>query len=179
MKNIKTIGLLLLMMVISTSIFSQNLSKSFSWGGVSLRYPSNYVISEKEYVDEGSMFICNLPDIDEVISVIAVFHYQDEVVTLLSNSAWVELCSIGIEAIESELLFLDLEDLQTSEILVDESKSYPSVGQTFTATVEGRRVIGRYNIFVKGESAVMLILIAENKHYLKELHAIANSIRLE
>ena len=179
MKNIKTLGLLLLMMVISTSIFSQNLSKSFSWGGLSLRYPSNYVISEKENLEDGTMFICSTPDLDEVISVIAVFHFKDEAVSFVSKTEWVELCSLGIEAIEGEFYSLDLDDLQTSAILVDESKSYPSVGQTFKATMEGKRVIGRFNMFVKGESAVVLVLIAENKNYLKELHAIANSIRLE
>ena len=73
----KAIFTILLSLILSTG-WGQQLTQTFSWNGLKMNYPSNYIITDKEYdPDDGYSFSCEIDD-EEVLSMVYIAFYNLE-----------------------------------------------------------------------------------------------------
>ena len=175
----KTILAILLSLIFSSG-WGQQLTQTFSWHGLTLNYPSNYTITDKEYDSEEDMysFGCDCDDED----VLSMMQFAFNNVPELNSSTKEEKqqgCEMSIEEIFSVYNQL-FDSFKGGPITQNTSLTYPNAMATFTVTLgkTGDKLKGKAVTIVKGSYFIVCTMQAEDSTHLKELEAIANSIRV-
>ena len=170
---------ILLSLILSTG-WGQQLTQTFSWHGLTLNYPSNYIITDKEYDSEEDMysFGCDCDDED----VLSMMQFAFNNVPELNSSTKEEKqqgCEMSIEEIFSVYNQL-FDSFKGGPITQNTSLTYPNAMATFTVTLgeTGDKLKGKAVTIVKGSYFIVCTMQAEDSTHLKELEAIANSIRV-
>lgn len=179
MRQSKVLFTLLLSLVLSTG-WGQQLSKTFSWNGLKMNYPSNYIITDKEYdPDFGYLFDCEIDD-DEVLSMISVaFGDQGELVDESTTAEKQEACVVGLEeGLSAMKKVIRTLTFKSTPIEKNTSLSYPNAYCDFSYTISGIQVQGKGVVYFKGKYFIMYFIQAENSTYFKELEAIVKTIQI-
>ena len=190
MKQIKSFVLFLTLLV-STISYAQTLSQTFTWNGLTMRYPSDYKITNQNiFWDEDAVwdeeddvylgedvytFNCGSTD-DNVISKMTVTFYFALSIPNNSDEVLTE-CQKALTDYVDAYIDKDNKDIQRSNITVDKSKSYPCVYQTLTATNPNNKAIAKVVVSIQGNMVVEVSMVADNPSHLSTLESIANSIK--
>lgn len=168
---------LLLSLILSTG-WGQQLTQTFSWNGLTLNYPSNYTISDKEYDSEEDMYFfgCDCDDED----VLSMMQFTFNNVPELNNSTKEEkqqACEMSVEEILSVYGQL-FDSFKSSPITQNTTLSYPNAMATFTVTLgkTGDKLKGKAVTIVKGSYLIVCTMEAEDSTHFKELEAIVKTI---
>ena len=161
---------------------SAQLSQSFSWQGLSLRYPSDYIITDQEYDGETYDFCCEIDG--DGTSRCQVNIHKDKAwkaaPKVLSDRELIDILKKGIESSCDALRDLDIySELHFSEIEPTTSGPYPGATCDFSAKLLGISLSGKTTALVGGDKMVSVMLVAETRAHMQTLLAIADSIRLE
>lgn len=176
MKRLKSFVLFLTLLV-STLSYAQTLSQTFSWHGLTMRYPSDYTIMDKEADSDGYTFNC-VGDDEEVISILTVSFYTDALLMQMTNEGGVlTICQEGIEGAVDAFMDEDCTNLRKGNVAVDTSKSYPYVYQPFTVTMSGIPITGKVAVSAQGDMMVIVAMLTDEPSHLSTLQAITNSIK--
>ena len=172
----KAIFTILLSLILSTG-WGQQLTQTFSWNGLKMNYPSNYIITDKEYDpdDGGYSFSCEIDD-EEVLSMVYVAFYNLE--GLLDDKTTAEkqeACEDGLEEGLSGMKET-ISNLKSTPIKKNSSLSYPNAYSDFSYTMYGVPVQGKCVTYLKGNYMVICFMDAESSAYFKELEAIVKTI---
>ena len=164
------------------SAAAQSLTQTFSWQGLTLRHPSNYVVSDKEYDGETYTFCCEIEGDD--ISLCNVSIRKDKVFRavpgLLSDGDVLEVLEEGVEHCSDYLRSMDdYSDLHFGKTESETSGRYPTVMREFDGKLLGISLSGKMIAFIGSGKLVVVMLQAGNGSYMQTLLAIADSIRLE
>ena len=173
----KAMFTILLSLSLSTG-WGQKLSQTFSWNGFKMNYPSNYIITDKEYdPEDGYSFNCEIDD-EEVISMIYVNFYNLEGLFDKSSTAEIqESCEEGLK--EGLSRFKEtISTVKSTPIKKNTSLSYPNVYSDFSYTLYGVQIQGKCILYIKGDILVMYFIQAESSAYFKELEAIVKTIQV-
>ena len=171
----KAIFTLLLSFILSTG-WGQQLTQTFSWNGLKMNYPANYIITDKEYdPDEGYTFSCEIND-EEVLSMIYVAFYNlegllDEKTTSEKQEACEDGLREGLAGMKETI-----SNLKSTPIKKNTSLSYPNAYSDFSYTIYGVSVQGKCVTHLKGNYMVIYFMQAESSTYYKELEAIVKTI---
>ncbi len=175
MKRIKFFVLFLTMLV-STISYAQTLSQTFSWNGLTLRYPSNYAITDRETGSDGYSFNCVSAD-DDVISILtASFFFDDQFLELTSDEV-LEVCEAGIDGSFEGMAEEEIRDIQKGTKTVDRSKSYTCIYQPFTTNLAGIPISGKVSVSLQDNMLVIVAMLADDPARLSTLQSITNSIK--
>ena len=179
MRHPKVLFTILLSLVLSTG-WGQQLSKTFTWNGFKMNYPSNYIITDKEYDPEvGYSFVCEIDD-DESLSMITVVfddlgEFIDESTTAVKQEGCIEGLEEGLSAMREAL---SNSTFKSTPIMKNTSLSYPNAYCDFSYTMFGIQVQGKGVMYFKGKYLIMYFIQAENSTYIKELESIAKTIQI-
>jgi hypothetical protein len=172
-----------LILVFAVTAWSQNGSKtkSFSWQGLSLSYPDNYVITDKEYdrQEKSYTLICTTTGEDNV-SMVTIGFSKTLAKDISSSLARKVFFKEIIPAIVSELGSGEdsFKSIKTGDIK-EFPIPYSNVSTDYTATIENVDVQGRIVVFVQNKYIVTCILTAESPEYLQELDEIVKTITVK
>lgn len=168
-------------LVFAVTAWSQNGSKtkSFSWQGLSLSYPDNYIITDKEYdrQDKSYTFICTTPEDEESISMVTISFSKNLGKDLSTNLARKVFFDEVIPAIVSEL-GSTFKSLKTSDVK-EFSIPYSNVSADYTATVESVDIQGRIVVFIQKNYIVTCLLTADSPEHVQELDEIIKTITIK
>ena len=168
---------ILLSLILSTG-WGQQLTKTFNWNGFKMNYPSNYIITDKEYdPDEGYSFSCELDD-EEVLSMVYVAFYNlegflDETTTAEKQESCEEGLKDGLSGMKETI-----GNFKSTPIKKNTSLSYPNAYSNFSYSMYGVPVQGKFVTYLKGNYMVIYCMQAENSAYFKELEAIVKTIQV-
>ena len=173
----KAIFTILLSLILSTG-WGQQLTQTFSWNGLKMNYPSNYIITDKEYdPDDGYSFSCEIDD-EEVLSMVYIAFYNldgflDDKTTAEKQEACEDGLKEGLSGMKETI-----SNLKYTPIKKNSSLSYPNVYSNFSYTMYGVSVQGKFVTYLKGNYMVIYCMQAENSAYFKELEAIVKTIQV-
>lgn len=161
---------------------SAQLSQSFSWQGLSLRYPSDYIITDQEYDGKTYDFCCEIDGNDTSRCHFNI--HKDKAwkafPRVLSDGELINILKKGIESSCDSLRNIDVySELHFGRIESTTSGPYPSVTCAFSAKLLGISLSGKTIALVGGDKMVSVMLVAETRAHMQTLLAIAESIRLE
>jgi len=168
-------------LVFAVTAWSQTGSKtkSFSWQGLFLSYPDNYIITDKEYdrQDKSYTFICTTPEDEESISMVTISFSKNLGKDLSTNLARKVFFDEVIPTIVSELgsTFKSLKTSDVKEFPIP----YPNVSADYTATVEGVDIQGRIVVFIQKNYIVSCLLTADSPEHVQELDEIIKTITIK
>ena len=171
----KAIFTILLSLILFTG-WGQQLTQTFSWNGLKMNYPSNYIITDKEYdPDDGYSFSCEMDD-DEVLSMVYIAFYDLE--GLLDGKTTAEKQEACEDGLKEGLSCMKetISNLKPTPIKKNSSLSYPNAYSNFSYTMYGVSVQGRFVTYLKGNYMVIYCMQAESSAYIKELEAIVKTI---
>ena len=177
-----TLSVLILLFAVTAYGQSGTTTKFFSWKGLSMNYPDNYTITNKEYdrQNKSYSFICTTTDEENVSMVTIAFSKKlaKDLSTSLSRKAFFKEI---IPAIVSELGAGEedsFKSLNTGDI-----KEFPipcsNVYTDYTATVQGIDVQGKIVVFIQKNYIVTCIVTTDSSEYLQELDGIIKSITVK
>jgi len=179
----KRVILSFFILVFAVTAWSQNGSKtkSFSWKGLSMIYPDNYIITEKNYnrQDKTYTFICTTNDVDAVSMVTISFskNLAKDLSTSLSRKVFFNDI---IPALVSEL---ESGEDSFKSLKTDDVKEFPipysNVSTDYTAKIESVDIQGRIVVFVEKDFIVTCILIADSTEHVQELDDIIKTITVK
>lgn len=154
-------------------------TKSFSWKGLSLSYPDNYTITDKEYdrAEKTYTFICTTPEEEDALSMVTI-GFSKNLAKDLSNSLarkvfFNEIIPALVSELESSFKSLKTSDIKEFPI------PYPNVSADYTAIVEGVDVQGKMVVFIHKEYIVTCILSADSPQHVQELEEIIKTITMK
>lgn len=154
-------------------------TKSFSWQGLSMSYPDNYIITDKEYdrEDKTYTFICTVPEDVEAVSMATISFSKNLAKDLSTSLARKVFFNEIIPAIVSEMEGT-FKSLKTSEIK-EFPIPYSNVSADYTATVEGIDIQGKMVVFIQKNFIVTCILTADSPERVQELDDIIKTITVK
>jgi len=173
----KTILAILLSLIFSSG-WGQQLTQTFSWHGLTLNYPSNYKITDKEYDGEIDMysFCCECND-DEIISMVQIaFNSIDElseVTTSLKQGICEESISDALSGMRS-----NTTEFRASTISQNTSLSYPNSYCTFSHTMMGIKIQGKIVVFIKSNYLIVAVIQTETSSQMQTVESIVKSIKV-
>lgn len=177
----KRVILSFFILVFAVTAWSQNGSKtkSFSWKGLSMIYPDNYIITEKNYnrQDKTYTFICTTNDVDAAMVTISFSkNLAKDLSTSLSRKVFFNDI---IPALVSELAGEDsFKSLKTDDVK-EFPIPYSNVSTDYTAKIESVDIQGRIVVFVEKDFIVTCILIADSPEHVQELDDIIKTITVK
>ncbi len=172
----KAIFTILLSLILSTG-WGQQLTQTFSWNGLKMNYPSNYIITDKEYDpdDGGYSFSCEIDD-EEVLSMVYVaFSNLEGLLDDKTTAEKQEACEDGLKEGLSGMKET-ISNLKSTPIKKNSSLSYPNAYSDFSYTMYGVPVQGKCVTYLKGNYMVIYFMQAEDSTHFKELEAIVKTI---
>ena len=154
-------------------------TKSFSWQGLSMSYPDNYIITDKEYDRQNKTytFICTTPDDVEAVSMATISFSKNLAKDLSTSLDRKVFFNDIIPAIVSEMEST-FKSLKTSEVKKFPI-SYSNVSADYTATVESVDVQGEIVVFIQKDFIVTCILTADSPERVQELDEIIKTITVK
>lgn len=161
-------------MACTLSLYSQGVA--FSWQWLRMSYPSDYVITDKEFDGESYNFCCEINNDD--ISMINFSLIKDALFTVLNKEEMIEVSMEGIDGIASDMR-KQYTNLTLGETKVNRNHRYACVYRTFTGKLFGILIYGKIVVLAHGDKYACLILQAETKSYMNELNEIVNTVRLD
>lgn len=183
--KMKQFTLSLIILLFAATAWGQNgtPTKSFSWKGLSINYPGNYTITDKEYdrQNKSYSFICTISEDEEAVSLVTISFSKKIVKDNLSASLsrkvfFKEIIPAIVSEIESgDGSFKDLNIGDIKEFPIP----YSNVSTDYTAKVETIDVQGRIVVFILNECVITSILITDSAEYLQELDNIVKSITVK
>lgn len=174
MKKLFTI--LAAMMCLVGRIEAQTLSKTFGWNGLTMRYPADYAITDKDVDKDGYLFNCESTD-EKIIAVLTVSFYYDELLPELKRDALIKVCQEGLDGAVEAFTTEECKVLTKGDMTIDNSKSYPYVYQPFTASLSGTPIKGRVAMAIHDDMLVCVAILAQDATILSTLQSIANTIK--
>lgn len=168
-------------LVFAVTAWSQSgaTTKSFSWQGLSLSYPNNYIITDKEYdrQDKSYTFICTTPEDAEAVSMATISFSKNLAKDLSTSLSRKIFFNEIIPAIASELenTFKSLKISDVKEYPI----SYSNVSVDYTAAVESVDVQGRIVVFIQKNYIVTCLLTADSPEHVQELDEIIKTITVK
>lgn len=157
-------------------------AKSFSWQGVTLDYPSGYLITDKEHDGETYDFCCEIDD-DDIVSMINFSIAMDD------DGDFEDLDEEGIlgclgEAVKNVCRGLQKEtpfaDLRFGSVESDSWGPYPRVSSDFSGKILGVLPLSGKVVLVYGKGKIVtMVLQADSRSNMQTLLGIVGSIRLE
>ena len=168
-------------LLVTVSAWSQSGSttKSFSWQGLSISYPENYVITDKEYdrQDKTYTFICTSPEDEDAISMATISFSKNLAKDLSTSLARKVFFDEVIPAIVAELgsTFKSLKTSDVKEFPIP----YSNVSVDYTATVESVDIQGRIVVFIQKNYIVSCLLTADSPEHVQELDEIIKTITVK
>lgn len=171
----KAIFTLLLSLILSTG-WGQQLTQTFSWNGLKMNYPANYIITDKEYdPDDAYSFSCEIDD-EEVLSMVYVaFSNLEGLLDEKTTAEKQEACEDGLKEGLSGMKET-ISNLKYTPIKKNSSLSYPNAYSDFSYTMYGLPIQGKCVTYLKGNYMVICFMQAESSAYFKELEAIVKTI---
>ena len=177
----KRIILSFFILVFAVTAWSQSGSKtkSFSWQGLSMSYPDNYIITDKEYDRQNKTytFICTTPDDVEAVSMATISFSKNLAKDLSTSLDRKVFFNDIIPAIVSEMEST-FKSLKTSEV-TKFPISYSNVSADYTATVESVDVQGKIVVFIQKDFIVTCILTADSPEHVQELEEMIKTITVK
>lgn len=177
----KRIILSFFILVFAVTAWSQSgtKTKSFSWQGLSMSYPDNYVITDKEYDRQNKTytFICTTPDDVEAVSMATISFSKNLAKDLSTSLDRKVFFNDIIPAIVSEMEST-FKSLKTSEVKKFPI-SYSNVSADYTATVESVDVQGEIVVFIQKDFIVTCILTADSPEHVQELEEMIKTITVK
>lgn len=179
MRQSKVLFTILLPLVLSTA-WGQQLSKTFSLNGFKMNYPSNYIITDKEYdPDEGYSFSCEIDDDDSLSMVYIAFYSLDGLLAEKTTAEKQEACEDGLkDGLSSMKESKDFSNFKSTPIKKNTALSYPNAYSNFSYTMYGVTIQGKCVTYLKGNYMVIYFMQAENSSCFKELEAIVKTIQV-
>lgn len=171
----KAIFTILLSLILSTG-WGQQLTQTFSWNGLKMNYPSNYIITDKEYdPDDGYSFSCEIDD-EEVLSMVYIDFYNlegllDDKTTAEKQEACEDGLKEGLSGMKETI-----SNLKYTPIKKNSSLSYPNAYSDFSYTMYGLPIQGKCVTYLKGNYMVIYFMQVEDSTHFKELEAIVKTI---
>lgn len=172
MKKLKTLSILFMLLGALASN-AQSLNQTFSWQGLSLRYPSNYKITDKEFDGELYTFCCEIKGED--ISMCNIAFGSDADYAGLSDSEAELALREGIIGAGSAMTY---ENVQMGDIVANSNRVYLNLERSFTGSLMGLPIYGKIVAMYCGKTIIIAIYQAEDRSFLKTLNDIVNSIRI-
>lgn len=169
-------------LLFAVTAWSQSGSKTFSWQGLSMSYPDNYIITDKEYDrhDKTYSFICTTPDDVDAVSMATISFSKNlakDLSTSLSRKVFfneiIPAIVSGLESGEDSFKSLKTGDVKEFPI------PYSNVSTDYTAIIESVDVQGRIVVFVQKDFIVTCILIADSPEHVRELDDIIKTITVK
>lgn len=173
----KTILAILLSLIFSSG-WGQQLTQTFSWHGLTLNYPSNYKITDKEYDGEIDMysFCCECND-DEIISMVQIAFNSIDELSGATTSLKQELCEEGLSETLSGIRS-DATEFRASTISQNTSLSYPNSYCTFSHTMMGIKIQGKIVVFIKSNYLILAVIQTETSSQMQTVESIVKSIKV-
>jgi hypothetical protein len=177
----KRVILSFFILLVAVTAWSQGgtTTKSFSWQGLSISYPDNYTITDKEFdrQDKTYTFVCTTPEDEEDISMVTISFSKNLAKDLSTSLSRKIFFDEVIPAIVSEL-GNTFKSLKTSDV-----KEYPipysNVSVDYTATVESVDIQGRIVVFIQKNYIVSCLLTADSPEHVQELDDIIKTITVK
>ncbi|MBO4489637.1 MAG: hypothetical protein J5741_08310 [Bacteroidales bacterium] len=152
--------------------------KSFSWRGLSIKYPDDYSISDQEYnkKDKTFSFFCSLPEDDDELSLV----YFGLLGKMSGHSS-----KSDCDAMLEELMPPLIEELGNSfqNVKAGEVKefpiAYPNSSVDFTGTSSKTDIQGTMLVFIEKGKIFFCLLAADSDPHLQELNRIVKSITVK
>jgi hypothetical protein len=171
-------------LVFAVTAWSQSGSKTktFSWQGLSMSYPDNYVITDKEYdrQEKTYTFICTTPDDVDAVSMATISFSKNlakDLSTSLARKVFfndiIPAIVSGLESGEDSFKSLKTGDIKEFPI------PYSNVSTDYTAKIESVDIQGRIVVFVEKDFIVSCILIADSPERVQELDEIIKTITVK
>lgn len=181
--NMKHFTLSLIILLFSATAWGQSgpMPKSFSWKGISIKYPNNYTITDKGYdrQNKSYSFICTITD-EETVSMSTISFSKKlakDLSTSLSRKAFFkEIIPAIVSELESgngSFKSLNIGDIKEFPI------PYSNVYTNYTAAVQGIEVQGKIVVFIQKDYIVSCILTTDSSEYPQELDDIIKSIKVK
>ena len=157
-------------------------TKTFSWQGLSMSYPDNYVITDKEYdrQEKTYTFICTTPDDVDAVSMATISFSKNlakDLSTSLARKVFfndiIPAIVSGLESGEDSFKSLKTGDIKEFPI------PYSNVSTDYTAKIESVDIQGRIVVFVETDFIVSCILIADSPERVQELDEIIKTITVK
>ena len=168
-------------LLVAVTAWSQSgaTTKSFSWQGLSISYPENYVITDKEFdrQDKTYTFICTSPEDEDAISMATISFSKNLAKDLSTSLARKVFFDSVIPAIVAELEN-SFKSLKTSDVK-EFPIPYPNVSADYTATVEGVDIQGRIVVFIQKNYIVSCLLTADSPERVQELDDVIKTITVK
>ena len=171
----KTILTILLSLILSTG-WGQQLTQTFSWHGLTLNYPSDYIITDKDYDSEADMysFCCEYDD-DEVISMVQIAFNSIDELSGVTTAIKQGLCEESISEALPEMRS-NTTEFSASTISPNTSLTYPNAYCTFSHTIMGIKIQGKLVAFLKNNYLIFCVIQTETSSQMQTVETIVRSI---
>ena len=160
---------------------AQSLTQTFSWQGLTLRHPSNYVISDKEYDGESYDFCCEIDGDDISMVQFSIVKDDDGDFENLSKEEIRDCLEVVVRTVCREFQEKSAyADLRFGSMDKDASGPYLGVSRDFNGKIMGMvSLSGKVAVIYGKGKIVSMVVQAENSAYLQTLLGIVGSVRLE
>ena len=171
----KTLLTILLSLILSSG-WGQQLTQTFSWHGLTLNYPSDYEITDKDYDSEAYLycFCCEYND-DEVISMVQIGFNSIDELSGMTTAYKQGLCEEGLSEALTEMR-LKATEFSPSTITQNTSLSYPNAYCTFSQTLMGIKIQGKVMVFMKSNYIFFCVIQTETSSQMQTVETIVRSI---
>lgn len=157
---------------------SGSTTKSFSWHGLTINYPANYIITDKEYDRQNKTysFICTITG-NDTVSMIAI-GFSKKLAKDLSNSLsrkifFKEIIPATISELEPTFKSIKTSDIREYPI------PYPNVSVDYTAFVENVEIQGKIVFYIQNDLLISAVITADSPQYMQELEEILKSVTIK
>lgn len=173
----KTLLTILLSLILSSG-WGQQLTQTFSWHGLTLNYPSDYKITDKEYDSEIDMYsFCCEYDSEEVISMVQIGFYSIDELSGATTDFKQEFCEESVSDALSEMRS-NATEFRASAISQNTSLSYPNSYCTFSHTIMGIKIQGKIVAFIKSNYLIFCVIQTETSSQMQTVESIVKSIKV-
>ncbi|MBR4135863.1 MAG: hypothetical protein IKU03_05595 [Bacteroidales bacterium] len=176
----KRITFLFAILLLTTTAWCQGgpTTKSFSWHGLSLNYPDNYVISDKKYdkQDKTFDFYCSIPEDDGEVSLVYI-----GMLGKMSGHPTKSECDEFFQELMPPLieeLGNSFQNVKTGEVK-EFPIAYPNSSVDFTGSSNTTDIQGTMVIIIEKKKIVFCLLAADSDPHLQELNKIVKSIKVK
>lgn len=170
----KKLFVLLAAIVCSLTLYSQG--RTFTWQGLSLTYPSNYMITDKEFDGETYSFCCEIKNDD--IAMINFSMVKNNLFAVGKKEDLIDVAKESIEEIGGDMR-KQFSGLTLGKTQVNRDHRYVYVYRNFTGKLVSIPIYGKVIVMANGNKYVCMVLQAESQSYLSKLVEIVNTVRID
>lgn len=167
-------------LVCVSNVFAIDLSKSMSFGGLSINYPrKGYEISDKEFSDGMYYFVLDNNNVTGNDYAIVSFHYGKNQITNRSDDMHV-FCNERLEICKSSFENnKQIKNFSAKENYIEDNESYSIGIVRFTSSIYGSKIFGQIIIVVTPSNLLILMMQGTKEMYLAEFEEISRTIRMD